>query len=181
MTMSPDGDVRVFSEYVGDELTRQELLDRLTGPLQDCDYRVTDMIRMISLAEMMIDTDPEIRIGRRFDLADDAAMSSSQPKHTPTSAMPFIGQQIIPADQFRRKSPPYDGPNPELAQALVLWRRQKAKEMDVPPYFILHQRVLYDIADSWPTNMEELSHVQGIGPKTCERYGEEILNALLNA
>ncbi len=68
--MSPDGDVRVFSEYAGDELDRQELLDRLTGPLQDCDYRVTDMIRMVSLAELMIDTDPELRIGRKISKAD---------------------------------------------------------------------------------------------------------------
>jgi len=149
--MSPDGDVRVFSEYAGDELDRQELLDRLIGPLQDCDYRVTEMIRMVSLAELMIDTDPELKIGHR----------------------------TIPAVQLRRKSPPYEGPNPELAQALVLWRRQKAKEMDVPPYFILHQRVLYAIADAWPTSIEELQQVQGIGPKTCERYGEEILNALI--
>lgn len=174
ITMSPDGDVRVFSEYAGDELDRQELLDRLTGPLQDCDYRVTDMIRMVSLAELMIDTDPELRIGRKISKADYSTRLAQASEDPILGGVPAMPQ----ADQFRRKSPPYNGPNPELARALVLWRRQKAREMDVPPYFILHQRVLYAIADAWPTSQEELLQVQGIGPKTCERYGEEILNAL---
>lgn len=75
----------------------------------------------------------------------------------------------------RQKAEPYHGPHPDVAEDLVLWRRAKAREMNVPPYFILHQKVLYAIADLKPSTQEELTTVPGFGEKMFDKYGKDIL------
>ena len=70
------------------------------------------------------------------------------------------------------------GLHPELEKALILWRREKAGELRVPPYYILHQRTLLNIADLAPANREELLAVPGFGPGFYARYGEEILTLI---
>ncbi len=86
-----------------------------------------------------------------------------------------VEDQISLQISLRRHTEPYAGPNPDVAEDLILWRRAKAREQGVPPYFILHQRVLYDIADRLPVTEEELMEIPGIGPKMCDKYGREIL------
>lgn len=69
----------------------------------------------------------------------------------------------------------YHGPHPDVANDLILWRRTKARELNLPPYFILNQRVLYAIADLKPLSREELLVIPGIGEKMFEKFGKEIL------
>ena len=75
----------------------------------------------------------------------------------------------------RQKAEPYHGPHPDVAEDLVLWRRAKARELNVPPYFILHQKVLHAIADLKPSTREELTMVPGFGDKMFDKYGKDIL------
>ena len=70
---------------------------------------------------------------------------------------------------------PHHGPHPDVAEDLVLWRRAKARELNVPPYFILHQKVLHAIADLKPSTREELTMVPGFGEKMFDKYGKDIL------
>lgn len=76
---------------------------------------------------------------------------------------------------IRQKAEVYHGPHPDLAEDLILWRRAKARELNVPAYFILHQKVLYAIADLQPLTREDLLLVPGIGERMCEKYGDELL------
>ncbi len=75
----------------------------------------------------------------------------------------------------RQKTEPYRGPHPDVAEDLVLWRRAKARELNVPAYFILHQKVLYAIADLKPATKEELVMVPGFGEVMFNKYGKDIL------
>ena len=81
---------------------------------------------------------------------------------------------------FRQKAEPYGGPHPELADKLLDWRRNTARTAQVPPYFILHQKLLYAIADLKPTTREELILIPGFGERMWEKYGSEILG-IVNA
>ena len=98
----------------------------------------------------------------------------------------ILAQSLVDTDPSlasfsnRRKSQPYQGTNKDIAEALIIWRREKARELAVPPYFILHQRVLYAIADAMPLNNEELLAISGIGPSFVEKYGNDVL-AITNA
>ena len=65
--------------------------------------------------------------------------------------------------------------HPELFQALKDWRSEKAAEAKVPHYRILHQSVLIQIAVLLPDNSSALEKVKGIGKRTIEKYGKELL------
>ena len=92
----------------------------------------------------------------------------------------FLHRAILTVDpQLRRRAVPYQGPNPQLAKALLLWRREKARAVGLPSYFILHQRVLYGIADTAPLNKEDLLAIPGFGPRLYERYGADILELVV--
>lgn len=71
--------------------------------------------------------------------------------------------------------------HPELAQAIVDWRREKYQKNNVPAFMILHQKTLLAIADLAPTTKEELLSVKGFGKSKCEKYGEEILEIIRTA
>jgi hypothetical protein len=65
--------------------------------------------------------------------------------------------------------------HPVLFQRLKVWRSQKAEEQGVPPFHILHQRVLIQISVHLPDNRSALKKIKGVGKKTIEKYGEDLL------
>jgi len=88
-----------------------------------------------------------------------------------------------PVSERRPQTPDYresDIEHPELFQQLKEWRSRKAKEQNVAQFQILHQRVLIQIAVSLPDNGRALIKIKGVGKKTLEKYGEELL-ALVTA
>lgn len=82
---------------------------------------------------------------------------------------------------LRRRAPVYEGPNPELATALITWRRSLAKVMDVPAYFVMSQKVLYAIADAAPQTEGELLNIPGFGTTMFDKYGIDILRITSSA
>ncbi|MBR1575986.1 MAG: AAA family ATPase [Bacteroidales bacterium] len=71
-----------------------------------------------------------------------------------------------------------DNRHPELVEALITWRREKARELGVPAYVILHQKALLGIADAKPDSRAQLLDVPGFGPELWKKFGMEILNLL---
>lgn len=65
--------------------------------------------------------------------------------------------------------------NKDLAAALRNWRALKAEELEVPVYVVLQQKALHSIATNMPCTVAELKQQLGVGEKTVERYGTEIL------
>ena len=60
-------------------------------------------------------------------------------------------------------------------ERIRVWRWQKSKDTGLPPYIILQQKSLIAIATAMPHTLDELKRLPGIGPKTIENYGPEIL------
>ena len=78
----------------------------------------------------------------------------------------------------KQKAPDYgesDIAHPELFQQLRDWRSRMAKELDVPHFHILHQRVLVQIVVTLPDSTGGLKNIKGVGKKTIEKYGRQIL------
>jgi hypothetical protein len=63
----------------------------------------------------------------------------------------------------------------EVFSILKKWRAEKAKEENVPHFQILHQSVIIQISVILPQNEKELMKIRGIGPKTYEKYGKDLL------
>ena len=69
-----------------------------------------------------------------------------------------------------------DSPNEQLMELLRLWRKAKAEEMGRPVYVVLQQKALLAIAREKPRTAKELLSLPGIGKRTVEQYGAEILD-----
>jgi ATP-dependent DNA helicase RecQ len=67
---------------------------------------------------------------------------------------------------------------PELERALRNWRREEAVRRGVPTYIIMTERTILSIVAEPPTDLEHLQYLKGIGPKTMELYGENLLNII---
>lgn len=65
--------------------------------------------------------------------------------------------------------------NKDLATALRNWRALKAEEQGVPVYIIMKQKALQAIATNMPRTTDDLKRQMGVGAKTVEHYGAELL------
>lgn len=63
-------------------------------------------------------------------------------------------------------------------EALRRWRREEAKEQEIPPYVIFHDATLREIALECPSTMNELGLIRGVGSSKLERYGGSVLATL---
>ncbi len=57
-------------------------------------------------------------------------------------------------------------------EALRAWRAETAKEQGVPAYVIFHDATLREIVTVWPTSVEQLGGISGVGEKKRATYGE---------
>lgn len=68
----------------------------------------------------------------------------------------------------------------KILDALKLWRSEKAREQNLPTYFIASNKELVSVAKYKPARKEELLEIKGFGKHKIENYGEEILDILEN-
>ncbi|MFY7816596.1 MAG: HRDC domain-containing protein [Chryseobacterium taeanense] len=66
----------------------------------------------------------------------------------------------------------------KILDALKDWRSEKAKEQNLPSYFIATNKELISVAKYKPARKEELLDIKGFGKHKIENYGEEILEIL---
>ena len=58
------------------------------------------------------------------------------------------------------------------------WRAGIARSHGVPAYVIFHDATLREIALARPDSLETLAHVNGVGVRKLESYGESILECI---
>ncbi len=68
-----------------------------------------------------------------------------------------------------------------LYEHLAQWRRERARENDVPPFHVLTNRTLVDLAQRRPGNPATLLQIFGIGPAKAHTWGEAVLAVLRHA
>jgi ribonuclease D len=68
----------------------------------------------------------------------------------------------------------------KILYSLKLWRTEKAKDQNVPVYFIATNNELLSITKYKPAKKEELFDIKGFGKHKIENYGEEIIEILEN-
>ena len=65
-----------------------------------------------------------------------------------------------------------------ILDSLKLWRTEKAKDQNLPVYFIATNSELLSMAKYKPIKKEELLDMKGFGRHKLENYGEEIIEIL---
>lgn len=66
----------------------------------------------------------------------------------------------------------------KILDSLKIWRTEKAKNQNLPVYFIATNKELLSIAKYKPAKIEELRDIKGFGKHKIENYGEEIIEIL---
>jgi ATP-dependent DNA helicase RecQ len=83
-----------------------------------------------------------------------------------------------PDGRAEKKAQPVVNLTPEsqaLAGRLREWRTAEAKRLGLPPYMILQERTLAELAQARPSNPNQLLTIDGIGPAKVEKFGAAIL------
>ncbi len=89
---------------------------------------------------------------------------------------------FTPEKAKKSQAPAYtesDVDHPELFQTLKEWRSRKAKDEEVAHFQVLYQRVLIQIVVCLPGNTADLRAIKGVGKKTVEKYGKELVALVL--
>jgi ribonuclease D len=68
-----------------------------------------------------------------------------------------------------------DPASQRIEEELKAWRTAKAKERGVPPYCVLNNQAMRNVAVAQPGADQELLTIPGIGPTIVRTYGAEIL------
>lgn len=84
-----------------------------------------------------------------------------------------------PAQPAKAAQPSADEPTltlaeVELEEKLKAWRREEAKKYSFPAFRIFGDKTLRAIVLDRPKNIEDLLHVNGIGPEKAAKFGESI-------
>jgi DNA helicase-2/ATP-dependent DNA helicase PcrA len=66
-----------------------------------------------------------------------------------------------------------------VMKALKAWRLKRSKRDEVPAYVVFHDSTLEEIARRRPKELWQLAKISGVGPAKLERYGDEVLAALV--
>jgi ATP-dependent DNA helicase RecQ len=65
-----------------------------------------------------------------------------------------------------------------LFQRLAVFRREIASAAKLPPYVIFHDSTLREMCRILPTDLEQLSSIQGVGKAKLEKYGAIFIDAI---
>ncbi|MFE7062059.1 HRDC domain-containing protein [Sutcliffiella sp. NPDC057660] len=66
----------------------------------------------------------------------------------------------------------------DLRALLTDYRRTRARELDVKPYYIYTNKTLDAIVELKPRTIKALLEIEGIGPKKAEEFGEGIVSII---
>ena len=117
-------------------------------------------LRASSPVELLLSDGVVKDFGSRVELPTPAKKSKGS-KPAPAAAQAAI--QLTPESQA-------------LASRLREWRAGEAKRLGLPAYMVLNDRSLKALAETRPSNPNQLLSIDGIGQAKAEKFGEAILN-----
>lgn len=68
-----------------------------------------------------------------------------------------------------------------VLKALYIWREAEARKRDVPRGYVLKENTLWPLAQFQPQQIEKLSRIEGLSPRTIQQEGEAILAIIKQA
>lgn len=100
---------------------------------------------------------------------------SSERRTAPPRVHPSAGIPAAPAATLRAE---LSEDERELFDRLRAWRNGRAQAEGVPPYVLLHNRQLAQLARRRPSTLAALREIDGIGEAKAGRFGAEVLAVL---
>jgi DNA helicase-2/ATP-dependent DNA helicase PcrA len=101
--------------------------------------------------------------------------------------VPDWQEQLAKTRAELRATKPGSGPqvgrnaDPQMLEALKVWRAATARATGVPAYVVFHDTTLAAVAEAKPRDRAGLLALPGVGPVKVERYGEALLSLVAQA
>jgi ATP-dependent DNA helicase PIF1 len=93
----------------------------------------------------------------------------------PTKSVDELIQDSMQGSKALNGAVDYDE---ELFSKLRTWRMEQARIKSVPPYVIMHDSTLQELARHKPVTLQKLLGIKGFGAKRVESYGDGILQTI---
>jgi ATP-dependent DNA helicase RecQ len=101
-------------------------------------------------------------------------MMRREPERAKPSKTPRARSGNAPAADLPAEAEP-------VFERLRAWRAATAKEQGVPAYVVFHDATLRQIATRRPATLAELGTVNGVGENKLAKFGQQVLDALVEA
>lgn len=62
-----------------------------------------------------------------------------------------------------------------MVESIKEWRREQAFKVGLPPYCVVQNGTIEQIARTRPMTLDELAGIKGLGPSRLDKYGPELL------
>jgi ribonuclease D len=131
-------------------------------------YAAADVLYLIELATLLA---RELRERKRYRWAKEEFETLTQ-RQWPEREFDNLGYLRI---KGARK---LDPKGLAILRELFMMRDQRAREMDRPPFKILGNRTLLDIAERKPTKLSDLAEIKGITDLLIRRIGSVVMRAV---
>lgn len=158
-----------LNKYLGVELDkRYQRADWSKRPLEEgmIRYAAEDTRHLHKLAELL---ETQLVAKGRLTWAEEEFALLEQVRHNSSDGPLFL--RFKKAGTLERR---------QLAvlEALLQWRDKEAQRRDCPPFKVLNNAPLLEVARSMPGNMRALVGVEGMVPRLAKRYGGALLTAV---
>jgi ATP-dependent DNA helicase RecQ len=134
---------------------RGVLRQLLAQGLLTVDHEGYGTLTLTETSRAVLKGERQLMLRRESPKAARAAKSGGQRSRTPAVDLPADVQPVF--------------------EALRAWRGEVARSHGVPAYVIFHDATLREIALARPATLEALSHINGVGTRKLEAYGDDIL------
>ncbi len=92
----------------------------------------------------------------------------------------LVKETIRTSAKLETSIAPADIAFPEVFKNLKNWRNEVARKQGLAHYMILSQKAIAGLAHYLPASFDEMKKIKGIGKRTIEKYGEDILEIILS-
>ncbi len=158
-----------LNKYFGVQLDkRYQRADWSKRPLEEgmIRYAAEDTRYLLQLTEKL---EAQLVAKGRLSWAQEEFALLEQVRHNSTDGPFFL--------RFK-KANTLTGRQLAVLEELLQWRDREARRRDCPPFKVLNNAPLLEVARSLPANMRALSKVEGIVPRLAGRYGGALLTAV---
>jgi len=87
-------------------------------------------------------------------------------------------EQEVQEEEEKEEVQQAAGHDETLFEMLKSLRKKMAKEKNLPPYVLFQDPSLKEMATTFPTKMDELAHVGGVGQGKASKFGTSFLNMI---
>ena len=131
-------------------------------------YAAADVLYLIRLREKL---SKELRAAKRLDWAHEEFLALSG-REWPKRGFDKLGYLRIKGARHLQPTAL------NILRELYLLRDERAREVDRPPFKVLGNRTLLEIAERAPTKLSNLAKIKGITELLQRRLGRDLLNAV---